>query len=61
MDGGKYANEVLLFSANLIEYTGKKVLTIPKYYQHKRGTQDSQQIYREVAERDCEIRERSRR
>ena len=62
-DGGKYANEVLLFSVNLIEYTGKKgkkLLAVPRCCQHKRGTQD-RRINREVAERDGEIRERSQR
>ena len=60
-DGGKYANEILLFSVNLIEYTGKKVLAVPRCCHHKRGTQDRRRINREVAERDGEIRERSQR
>ena len=60
-DEGKYANEVLLFSVNLIEYTGKKVLAVPRCCQHKRGTQDSRRIKREVAERDGEIRKLSQK
>jgi hypothetical protein len=50
-DGGKYANEVLLFPINPTEYTGKKVLAVPRYYQHKKGTQDRGRINGEVAER----------
>jgi hypothetical protein len=34
-DDGKYANEVLLFSVNPIEYTGKKVLAVPRCCQYK--------------------------
>ena len=60
-DGGKYANEVLLFSVNLTEYTGKKVLAVPRCCQHKRCTQDSRRIDKEVVEREGEIRERSQR
>ncbi|WEW58315.1 hypothetical protein PRK78_003783 [Emydomyces testavorans] len=54
-DGGKYANEVLLFSVNPIEYTGKKVLAVPRCCQHKKGTQDRWRINTEVAQRDSEI------
>jgi hypothetical protein len=50
-DGGKYANEVLLFPVNPTEYTGKKVLAVPRCCQHKKGTQDRGRINGEVAER----------
>lgn len=56
-DEGKYANEVLLFSVNPTEYTGKKVLAVPRCCQHKKGTQDRRRINGLVAERDSEIRE----
>lgn len=51
-DGGKYASEFLPFSINPIEYTGKKVLAVPRCCQHKKGTQDRMRINSEVAERD---------
>ena len=54
-DGGTYANEVLLFSVNPTEYTGKKVLALPRCCQHKKGTQDRRLINGLVAERDSEI------
>ncbi|KAH8710176.1 hypothetical protein GQ44DRAFT_742871 [Phaeosphaeriaceae sp. PMI808] len=44
-DGGKYANEVLLFSIRPSEYMGKKVLA------RKQGTKDRIRINTEVAER----------
>ncbi|KIV98281.1 uncharacterized protein PV09_09871 [Verruconis gallopava] len=50
-DGGKYANKVLLRSINPIEYTGKKVLAVPRCCQHKKGSQDRQRINSEVMER----------
>ena len=55
-DGGRYANEVLLFSVNPTEYTGKKVLAVPRCCQKKKGTQDRKLINSQVAERDIEIR-----
>ena len=60
-NGGRYAYEVLWFSVNLTEYTGKKVLAVPRYCQHKRCTQDSRRINKDVVEREGEIRERSQR
>ncbi|KAK2053959.1 hypothetical protein LY76DRAFT_580865 [Colletotrichum caudatum] len=50
-DGGKYANEVLAFSVNPSDYTGKKVLAVPRCCQHKKGTQDRTLINDMVAER----------
>lgn len=60
-DGGKLASEVLPFSINPSEYTGKKVLAVPRCCQRKKGTQDGGRINGEVAERDSEIQERSNR
>ena len=55
-DGGKYANEVLLFPVNPTDYTGKKVLAVPRCCQHKKGTQDRRLINGLVAERDSKIK-----
>lgn len=54
-DGGTYANEVLLFSVNPTEYTGRKVLAVPRCCQKKKGTQDRKLINGQVTERDVEI------
>jgi hypothetical protein len=54
-DGGAFANKVLLFQIDPIEYTGKKVLAVPRCCQIKKGTQDRQRWNAEVAERDREI------
>jgi hypothetical protein len=53
-DGGKYANELLLFSVNPNDYTGKKVLAVPRCCQHKKGSQDRKLINGLVTERDSE-------
>ncbi|KAI6081867.1 hypothetical protein F4821DRAFT_16937 [Hypoxylon rubiginosum] len=55
-DGGKFANEVLSFSVDPIEYTGRKVLAVPRCCQKKRGTQDRKLINGQVEERDIELR-----
>ena len=54
-DGGAFANEVLLFAIDPAEYTGKKVLAVPRCCQVKKGTQDRQRWNDLVAERDREI------
>lgn len=54
-DGGRYANEVLLFSVNPTDYIGKKVLAVPRCCQYKKGTQDRRLTNGMVAERDSEI------
>ncbi|KAF6806886.1 hypothetical protein CSOJ01_08538, partial [Colletotrichum sojae] len=54
-DGGTYANEVLLFPVDPTEYTGRKVLAVPRCCQKKKGTQDRRLINGQVAERDIEI------
>jgi hypothetical protein len=41
-----------LFPVNPIDYTGKKVLAVPRCCQHKKGTQDRMLINGLVAERD---------
>jgi hypothetical protein len=39
-DDGAYANEGLLFSVDAAEYTGQKVLAVPRCCQKRKGTQD---------------------
>jgi hypothetical protein len=51
-DGGIFANKVLSFPVHPREYTGKKVLAVPRCCQYKKGTQDRERINSEVAERD---------
>lgn len=53
-DGGVYANEVLMFSVRSEEYTGRKVLAVPRCCQKKRGTQDRKLINGQVAERNLD-------
>jgi len=55
-DGGAFANRVLLFPIDPTEYTGKKVLAVPRCCQVKKGTQDRGRWNGLVAERDREIR-----
>jgi hypothetical protein len=55
-DGGAFANKVLSFQIDPTEYTGKKVLAVPRCCQHKKGTQDRRRWNSLVAERDREIR-----
>ena len=51
-DGGAFANAVLSFPVDAAEYTGKKVLAVPRCCQVKKGTQDRGRINGLVAERD---------
>src|SRR5215469_13033458 len=55
-DGGAFANKVLLFPIDPTEYTGKKVLALPRCCQVKKGTQDRGRVNSLVAERDREFR-----
>jgi len=55
-DGGSYANEVLLFHVDPTDFTGKKVLAVPRCCQHKKGTQDQQLINTLVIERSDQLR-----
>jgi hypothetical protein len=50
-DGRIYANEVLPFPVDPTEYTGKRVLAVPRCCQHKKGTRDRARINGEVDER----------
>lgn len=54
-DEGSFANEHLLFAVNPAEYTGKKVLAVPRCCQKKKGTQDRGRINEGVAEKDREL------
>ncbi|KAL5316309.1 hypothetical protein ACEPPN_015354 [Leptodophora sp. 'Broadleaf-Isolate-01'] len=58
-DGGAFANKVLPFQIDPTEYTGKKVLAVPRCCQVKKGTQDRQRWNALVAERDRETQRRS--
>jgi hypothetical protein len=49
-DGGAFANKHLLFPVDPTEYTGKKVLAVPRCCQVKKGTRDRNRINDEVAE-----------
>lgn len=39
-DNGVYANSWLLFTVDLAEFVGKKVLAVPRCCQKRKGTQD---------------------
>ncbi|KAI0886747.1 uncharacterized protein GGS22DRAFT_186820 [Annulohypoxylon maeteangense] len=54
-DGGKMANECLLFPVDPKEYTGKKVLAVPRCCQKKRGTTDRKTINGLVEEMDIAL------
>ena len=49
-DGGAYANEHLPFQVNAAEYTGRRVLAVPRCCQKRKGTQDRWRINFEVAD-----------
>lgn len=53
-NGAAYANELLLFPVDPAEYTGEKVLAVPRCCQKRKGSQDRMRINSQVAERDCE-------
>ncbi|KAI9669426.1 MAG: hypothetical protein M1831_000462 [Alyxoria varia] len=52
-DGGEFASEVLPFQVKPEEYTGKKVLAVPRCCQKRKGTQDRGRINGEVEWRDA--------
>lgn len=56
-DGGAYANEHLRFAVDPAEYTGKKVLAVPRCCQKRKGTQDCKRVNSSVAERDRDAKE----
>ncbi|KAK1987751.1 hypothetical protein LZ30DRAFT_756429 [Colletotrichum cereale] len=51
-DHGEYANKYLSFPVGVLEYTGKRVLAVPRCCQKRRGTQDRQRVNESVLERD---------
>ncbi|KAI1123643.1 hypothetical protein F5Y10DRAFT_251330, partial [Nemania abortiva] len=54
-DGGEYANKYLPFPVNAADYTGQKVLAVPRCCQKRKGTQDRGRINDEVNDRDREM------
>lgn len=56
-DGGAFAEEVLIFTIDPVEYTGKRVLAVPRCCQVKVGKQDRGRVNGLVAEKDTEIRD----
>lgn len=54
-DGGAYANEYLLFTVVPADYTGKKVLAVPRCCQKRKGTQDRARVNSSVAKRDARM------
>jgi hypothetical protein len=64
-DGGAFMREVLPFTVDPAEYTGKMVLAVPRCCQVKKGTQDRGRvnmlvIAREKREKEKRERERER-
>ncbi|KAH6628870.1 hypothetical protein F5144DRAFT_594780 [Chaetomium tenue] len=53
-NGGAYANRYLRFAVDLADYTGKKVLAVPRCCQKRKGTQDRARVNSSVAMRDME-------
>ncbi|KAK2009718.1 hypothetical protein LZ32DRAFT_608233 [Colletotrichum eremochloae] len=53
-DDGAYANKYLLFPVDAKDYTGKKVLAVPRCCQKRKGTQDRGRVNDSV--RDWEAR-----
>lgn len=51
-DEGAYANEYLSFVVDPAEYTGRKVLAVPRCCQKRKGTQDRLRVNSSVTERD---------
>ena len=51
-DGGAYANMYLLFAVDPADYTGKKVLTVPRCCQKRKGTQDRGRINSSVIDKE---------
>ncbi|KAF4781002.1 hypothetical protein HER10_EVM0005779 [Colletotrichum scovillei] len=51
-DQGKTANEYVRFPVDALEYTGKKVLAVPRCCQKRKGTTDRARVNNEVLYRD---------
>ncbi|KAK4104119.1 hypothetical protein N658DRAFT_243404 [Parathielavia hyrcaniae] len=54
-NGWAYANWYLRFAVDLADYTGKKVLAVPRCCQKRRGTQDRARVNSSLAMRDTGI------
>jgi len=57
-DGGAYANKYLPFAVDPAEYTGKKILAVPRCCQKKKETQDRQRMNSSVSARDRGVLEK---
>jgi hypothetical protein len=55
-DNGAYANQHLSFAVDPTDYTGKKLLAVPRCCQKRKGTTDRERINSLVAMRDENIR-----
>ncbi|KAI0533793.1 hypothetical protein GGR58DRAFT_516652 [Xylaria digitata] len=59
-DGGEGTNKHLLFLVNPADYTGKKVLAVPRCCQKRKGTQDrgrvNDGVNRDRSSRQCRVR-----
>ncbi|KAB5570729.1 hypothetical protein GE09DRAFT_718485 [Coniochaeta sp. 2T2.1] len=53
--GVTYANENLLFTVDLADYRGEKVLAVPRCCQKRKGTQDRARVNDSEAERDARM------
>lgn len=53
-DNGEYANTYLPFHVDPVDFTGKKVLAVPRCCQKRKGTQDRPRVNWSVNERDTE-------
>ncbi|KAF5668733.1 arginine deiminase type-3 [Fusarium denticulatum] len=51
-DGGAYAKEYLPFAVDPAEYSGRKVLAVPRCCQKRKGTQDRRRINESVLRRE---------
>ncbi|KAF1948551.1 hypothetical protein CC80DRAFT_431342, partial [Byssothecium circinans] len=60
-DGGALANKYLLFTVDSSNYTGKKVLAVPRCCQFKKGSLDRGSINDGVARRGREVQRRLKR
>lgn len=51
-DGGEYANMYLPFTVDPAEYTGKKILPVPRCCQKRKGTTDRTRVNGLVTQKD---------
>ncbi|KAF6820976.1 hypothetical protein CSOJ01_00411 [Colletotrichum sojae] len=52
VDDGAYANQMLTFRVDPVDYAGKKIFALPRCCQTRKGTQDRWRVNGEVAVRD---------